>query len=201
LRRSVQPTAAADAAAGAEIPPPVEASEATAGSTFAFMLAMREFPSRATALLGLDLSYLPRLASGLALGIDLEGMYGRQSARDIVGPLADIDLFWVSAGTALYLASSTEPELLLGPFVRAGFARASTSSERAGYTPVARERWIFALGASALLRVRAGDAWHALFGIELGYIPSGVIFVADATRAAGMSDLSLAFRLGLALTL
>jgi hypothetical protein len=170
------------------------ASEARAA--LAVFAAGRSFPARNTGLLGIDVAYLPKLAR-MRLVLDLEALAGNLEVSDSVGLIANMHLYWLTAGLSLLWTSSTRPELALGPFARIGYGVANASAARPGYQPNSGGGLIAALGISTQLRAPISpnlDLWAAF---DLGYVPSGVVFLIDENRTAGMAEVTLGVRLGL----
>jgi hypothetical protein len=159
-------------------------------------LTARAFPSRGAGLTGVDLSVAQRLTPLFHLAFDLETMYGRQMLRNADGPIAELDTFWLSVGGTLYYSTQTQPDFQLGPMLRAVYARVLTSTDNADFTATDRDGWLMMFGLSSAIRFAVTPAWDCYFGADIGYIPGGLTFRADTTRAISFADLALALRLG-----
>jgi hypothetical protein len=178
--------------------PPVLQPKQPALPTLALRAALiaRGFPSRGTGLTGIDLAVAQRLNPLFYLAFDLEAMYGRQLLRNSDGPIAELDTFWMSVGAALHFSTQTQPDFQLGPMLRAVYARVVTSTESAEFTASDRDGWLMMFGLSSAIRFSVTPAWDFFFGADIGYIPGGLTFRADTTRAVSFADLALALRLG-----
>ena len=183
-----------------ESPAPPKAAKPSAVSearaALAVLMAARSFPGRSTGLVGADLAYLPTLASTRVL-LDLEALAGSQEISDGAGLIADMHMFWLAAGLGLLWTSTTRPELALGPFARVGYGLANVTDARFGYRGHSGGSVIAAFGISAILRAAISTDLDLWAGFDLGYVPGGVVFLFDRNRTAGMSDVTMAVRLGL----
>jgi hypothetical protein len=169
-----------------------------ARSAIALLGASRSFPARNTGLLGMELVFVPVLASTRLL-LTADALFGSQEVNDQQGLLANMHLMWLSAGVAVMWASLTRPELSVGPYARVGYASATATPQRAGTKIFSGGSFVTALGLSALLRAELRAGWDAWFGVDVGYVPSGVVFLADASRSAGMAEVTMAARAGIGL--
>jgi hypothetical protein len=159
-------------------------------------LIARSFPSRGTGLTGLDFAIESRRSDQLRFRFDFEAMYGRQLVRDSSGPIADLDTVWLSLGAALYFATRTAPTFQLGPMLRVAYARVLASSDDDRFTASDKDGWLMMLGVSSVLRFELAPTYDLLIGADIAYIPGGLNFRADMTRAVSFADLALSFRLG-----
>lgn len=182
-RPAPQPTAAA-----AELPVERASALALAG-------AVRAFPARNTGLIGAELAFSRDLAP-LRLAFTAEALFGSQELSDDAGKIADYSLTWLTGGVMLLWASATRPELSIGPFGRIGYAWARGTSHRDGYTVGHEGGLVSALGLAALLRAPISASVQLSFGVDFGYVPNGVVFLADLARTAGMAEVTLAARAG-----
>jgi hypothetical protein len=165
-------------------------------------LAGRAFPSRSTGLTGLDLAVAAALSPGglLRLAFDFEGMYGRQLLRDAGGPAAQLENLWLSAGVALFV-SAHENQFQLGPLLRVAYARVLASTSNEDFVAADADGWVFMFGLSSVLRFELTPSWDLYLGTDIAYVPGGLIFRADTSRAVSFADLSLALRLGVSVNL
>jgi len=192
LRTAVQPVMP-------PVPPPPRAAKARELPTsIALSGVLRAFPARNTGLLGGELSISHTLAP-LRLGFGVEGLYGSLELSDQNGRIADIGMYWITAGAQVLWASATQPQLAIGPFVRAGYARAHGRSRREGVATIDMDGFVSAIGLCALLSARVGSAIEVWLGADLGYVPNGVVFLADLSRPAGMAEATLSTRAGASL--
>jgi hypothetical protein len=179
------------AAKPATAPPPRESRAA-----LALFAVARAFPTRNTGLLGIDVAYLPRLGA-VRLAITVEAMAGDQEISDPLGLVANMHMYWLSAGVSVLWSSSTRPELSVGPFAHVGYGVATASHVRPdtgqddGGGPIA------AFGIATLLRAPVSADLDLWAGFDLGYVPIGVVFLADQNRTAGMAEITLSARAGI----
>jgi hypothetical protein len=158
----------------------------------------RTFPGQNTGLLGADLLYLPELGS-LRMAMSLEALFGGQELSDTSGTISDVSMFWLTGGLMLLWASATRPELSIGPFGSIGYGMASGRAQRADYRTSSDGNFVAVVGLAALLRAELSGSVDAWAGLDFGYVPSGVVFLADQARLAGMADVTLSARVGLSL--
>jgi hypothetical protein len=163
---------------------------------FSIALSGLSFPSHATGLIGLDFALFPSLASNLRVSVELSGAYGRHELQDSSGPIAELQLLWLSAGTGLYFTSQSLPQLLLGPLIRLAYVRTLTELERDGFTEVDADGYAIELGVGAWLRAELSSHWDGYVGCEIGYVPNGATFVADGTRAISVEGVLIVLRVG-----
>lgn len=160
-------------------------------------LGARTFPARGSGLTGLDLAVSPRVHDRLRLALGLDLMYGRQLVRDWGGPIGELDTLWLSLGAAVYFPTRTVPEFQLGPMVRLAYVRVLTSTDREDFTASDQDGWLMMFGVSSVLRFELSPRWGLFIGADIAYVPGGLNFRADETRAISFADLMLSFRLGL----
>jgi hypothetical protein len=178
---------------------PQSTQERTVTTSFVASALVRTFPARGTALLGVELGADPALSKQLRLTLRAEALRGGQELSDQRGVIANMHLWWLTAGAGLEWVSTTDPELALGPYVRAGYAVADTDAERTGFTGRSKSGFVSVVGVSASLRAALTKSLDAVAGLDLGYVPNGVVFLADLSRTAGMADVTLAARIGVAI--
>jgi hypothetical protein len=185
-----------------ERPPALErAPKSTQSSPALAVFALsRNFPSRGTAMIGAELAYLAPLAS-LRLVLSADFLGGSQELRDAEGTFASMLFYWISGGLGVMWATESMPELSIGPYLRAGYARATPTDLRAGFSGDDQGRFVACAGVAALLRANLGPNMSAVVGLDLGYTPSGVVFYAGQNQLAGMADITLGARVGLGLGL
>jgi hypothetical protein len=179
--------------------PVVESMDARTSVNMA--LLTRTFPAHGTALLGAELGIDPSLGTRVRLPLRVEALLGSQGLSDQKGPIATMNLYWFTGGAGIEWHSATSPELSLGPYARVGYALAHAKVSRAGYTGKSVSGLVAVVGASATLRAPLSHKLDAQLGLDLGYAPVGVVFLADLSRSAGMAAVTLAARVGLALRL
>ena len=116
------------------------------------------------------------------------------------GPIADVRLYWVSAGIGAIWASDTQPGLGFGPYARLGYAMAQVNLDSAFADYRARDGSSFVanIGVHALLRAALSEHTFALIACDLGYAVGGVLFLAEQRPWASLADLTMGLRLGLA---
>lgn len=161
----------------------------------ALMTAARTYPSRGAGLFGLELHYTP-LLSNMRLSVNAEALFGQYRASDNQGEIARMSLYALGAGLGLFWASTTQPELAVGPLVRLGYAAASAADLRAGAAAKSGGAFVASAGFSALLRAHLARAWDLWLGVDLGYSLSGVAFRVAKSEVTGMSDLTFGLRAG-----
>ena len=181
-------------------PEPQPAQSSQALPTLAMFVLTRNFPSRGTALIGADLSYLAALAS-LRILVSADVLGGSQELQDAAGTFANMLFYWISAGLGVMWATETVPELSIGPYLRAGRSMATATDLRTGYKGHDQGRFVACAGVAAILRASISPKLSAFVGLDLGYTPSGVVFYATQIHAAGMAGITVAARLGLGLGL
>jgi len=159
----------------------------------------RAFPARQTGLAGIAVSYVFRAAARLQLWGDLEAQLGGHELNDELGRIGSMHLYWLTGGVGVAWASSTLPELSVGPFVRAGYALASAESLRESVVPHSVGGPVSVLGLRAELLAPLSSFWAAFFALDGGYMPHGVVFLSDRDRTTGMAEVTLAMRVGIAL--
>ncbi|HEX7478899.1 MAG TPA: hypothetical protein VF331_13920 [Polyangiales bacterium] len=157
----------------------------------------RAFPGRGTGLVGAYGGYALAPARSLRVSVDAETLLGTQDLTDAQGPIGTMHLYWYTAGLSLSWVSRSTPALAIGPLIRAGYALASGSSTRAGKHAQSDGGFVMVFGLSASLRAPLSRSWSALLAVDAGYLPNGVVFLADLARAAGMAEVTLATRIGL----
>lgn len=192
-----------DHEAGAERPGSTKhttAAAAKARAELALLGAARAFPARNTGLLGLDLVFVPILAR-TRIVLDLEALLGSQEINDQAGTIANVLMYSFSAGLAALWAASSQPELSFGPYARVGYGLANVTRQRAGYTSHTDGSFLTAVGVSAWLRGEISPGFSIWAGFDLGYVPSGVVFLADLSRTAGMADVTIALHTGIGFAL
>jgi hypothetical protein len=158
----------------------------------------RAFPGSNTGLIGADLMFA-RALGPLRLALNVETLFGSQDLEDANGAIADVSLFWVTGGLAVLWTSATRPELSVGPFASFGYGVASGRARRTGYSSYSDGGFVSAIGATALLRAAVTSRVDLWAGMDFGYLPSGVLFLADQARLAGMAEVTVSVRAGLGL--
>ncbi len=186
--------------ASASPAPPKATSQPSRTSLEAAALA-RTFPARGSALLGAELGATPVLARELRLALRAEALLGSQELSDQKGLIANMGLYWFTAGAGLEWVTHSQPQLSLGPFARVGYAIAHASVVRSGFTGKSESGLVSVIGVAATLRAALTSRIDALVGLDLGYMPSGVVFLADLSRSAGMAEVTLAARIGVSVGL
>jgi hypothetical protein len=73
--------------------------------------------------------------------------------------------------------------------------------QRSGYTGKSDGSFLTALGVAALLRAEISQGLDIWAGFDLGYVPSGVVFLADLSRTAGMAEVTAALHAGVGFAL
>lgn len=162
-------------------------------------LVARSFPARGSGITGIDFAAARAFSARIWLAFDLEGMYGRQLVRDADTDVAELNVLWLSLGAALYVATSTEPSLMIGPAVRAAYARVLSSASSGAFTASSRDGEVFMFGLSSLVRFELSPRRDLFFGADIAYVPGGLNFRAAETRVISFADLALSLRLGVAL--
>jgi hypothetical protein len=156
---------------------------------------LRAFPARNTGLIGGELA-VSRAFEPLRLVVNVEALFGSQELSDSYGRIGHYALRWIAGGATLLWASTLRPELSIGPFFRLGYAAAKGKSERNDYTAKDEGSVVSALGLSALLRAETSRDFDLWFGLDIGYVLNGVVFLADLSRPGGMADMTVGARLG-----
>ena len=175
--------------------PQPPAPEGPPQRVLALFATARSFPGQNTGLLGADLMYMPALGP-LRIALGVEALFGSQELGDSNGAIADVSMVWLSGGLALLWVSATRPELAIGPFGSLGYGVASGRARRPGYDIRSDGSFVGLLGVTALLRAEIAAHVDLWAGLDFGYVPSGVVFLADQGRLAGMADLSMGARAG-----
>ena len=165
-------------------------------SALALLLAARSHPTRGVGLLGVELHYTPLLAR-TRLSVSAEALWSSRRVSDVDGALAQLHLYALGAGLSLTWASTTRPELSIGPCLRLGYAGARASELRSGAAAHSGGGFHATLGLLALLRAQLAGPWDLWLGLDLGYTLSGVVFAAGTSARTGLTDLTLALRAGL----
>jgi hypothetical protein len=193
LRADVQPPPAPPTVAA---PLAIETRDRQITTSIVTNALVRTFPARGTALLGVELGADPALSKRIRLTLRTEALLGGQELSDQRGVIANMHLYWLTAGAGLEWASATDPELAIGPYARAGYAIADTEAERSTFTGKTKSGLVTVVGVTASLRAALADSLDAAVGLDLGYVPNGVVFLADLSRTAGMADVTLAAHVG-----
>lgn len=162
---------------------------------------VRTFPGRSSGLIGAELGGDPCFTDRLCLPVRAEALLGSQELSDQAGRIASMNLYWLTVGAGLEWRTRSNPQLGLGPFARLGYALAHASVERAGYAANDVKGIVSVLGVAGTLRSALSESVDVLIGVDVGYVPNGVVFLADLSRSAGMAEVTLASRIGLALRL
>ena len=181
-------------------PPTLEAQRVDLRSNlFAFLVEGRSFPSQSTGLLGLQLGYLPILGP-LRLWLTADAAIGHVSLTSSNLPVADVRLYWLSAGIGATWATETLPELGIGPYARFGYARADVQldSSFTGYPARDASSFVAVIGVQAQLRAALSARTFVLIAWDLGYAVGGVSFVGLRQPWASLADLCIGLRLGVA---
>jgi hypothetical protein len=165
-------------------------------AALALFAVARAFPTRNTGLLGIEFAYVPALGTTRLL-VNVEAMTGDQEISDQLGPVAKMHMYWLSAGLSVLWSSSTRPELSLGPFAHIGYGVATASNVRADQVQRDGGGPIAAFGIATLLRAAVSADLDLWAGFDLGYVPIGVVFLADQNRTAGMAEISMSARAGI----
>jgi hypothetical protein len=171
-----------------------------ARTELALLGAARAFPARNTGLLGLDLVFVPILAR-TRIAFDLEGLWGSQEISDQAGEIANVHMFWFSGGLSALWASGSQPELSFGPYARLGYGLANVTAQRAGYITRSAGSFLTAVGVATWLRGKISPELSIWAGFDLGYVPNGVVFLADLSRTAGMAEVTIALHTGIGFAL
>lgn len=175
-----------------------EPTEPPHDPSFEASVALRVFPSRSTALLGLRLSALPRIAARTHLAFDLEASWGESELADAAGSIGTMTLYWLNAGTGIAWRVGERPHLEIGPRVQFGYAHADAHVDRAGARADDDGAFVLSLLASAALRAGPPEGPFATLGLDLGHTPVGIVFLGDQARLSGMADTTLGVRVGVA---
>jgi hypothetical protein len=141
----------------------------------------------------------PALSPSLRLPLHVEALYGRTDLSDAEGKIGVAHLLWFSGGVGLGLVVPGTPELEIGPRVLAGYALAAVDVERMDASGEDASGFVFAVLASAAARFDAVGGIGAVIGVDLGYAPSGVVFLGDQSRLSGMADVTFGLHLGASL--
>lgn len=200
LRATLGAPAATDRPTQA-VPPSAAPRSGEARSALDLAGLARAFPGRGTGLVGAHVALLLALTHGLQLSLDAEALFGSQELTDAQGPVGTMHLSWYTAGLGLSWVSASVPALAVGPLVRAGYALASGTSSRAGKQAQSDGGFVTVFGLAASLRAPLGGGWSALLALDAGYLPTGVVFLADLARAAGMAGVTVAVRIGVSVAL
>jgi hypothetical protein len=198
LSDSLRPQPSA-AAVPEELPPALQPKAPPAPAPpfgLSAAIAARAFPSRGTGLTGIDLAIEPSRGQKLSVAFDLDAMYGRQLVRDSSAPIAELHTLWLSLGATLYFATPTTPEFQLGPMLRVAYARVLASADSEQFTTSDKDGWLMMFGVSSVLSFDLSPAWALYMGADITYVPGGLNFSAEGTRAVSFADMTLAFRLG-----
>jgi len=160
--------------------------------------ALRAFPGRATGLVGLAFTLSPSLGEHARLALVAETLWSHAELADAMGTIGHMNLYWLTAGLGVGWRVGDAPEIEIGPRVLAGYALAKASAERDGAQANDASGFSAAALLVATVRWHATDDMHVFVETDLGYAPIGVSFVGDGSRLSGMTDTTMALRLGLA---
>jgi hypothetical protein len=194
LARRLEPAAPAAA------PPPAAPAPSAEPDAMRFDAGavLRVFPGRSTGLIGVALGVSPHVARALRLVLQADALYGTSELADAQGRKVGLmHLYWLAGGIGLGWSTRGVPELELGPRVQAGVGLVDASAEQAAATANDDAGFVLCALVAASLRLPLSDGLQAKIGLDVGYAPVGVVFLAGQARLLGMADTTFALQIGL----
>ncbi|HVW25049.1 MAG TPA: hypothetical protein VHC69_06735 [Polyangiaceae bacterium] len=178
--------------------PPPPAATVVPGARRSFVSAeaiARTFPSRNTALLGGMLSVSLPVGDSFTAHAAGNASYGDTRAAN-----GSVRMTAVTGSAGIAAVAGTSTTLEIGPTIHAGYVWASGTPSNSATLGHAHSRFI-ALGLlSATLRLPAKPLTPVV-GLDVGAALASASFLADTTHVAGIAGITVALRLGAALTL